>query len=101
MDDDLLGFRGIGNNLERIADLRQRLQAQHLNRHGWFRLANLRSPVVEHRANFAEYGAANEEVADSQRAVAHQYSRDWAASPVQLRLENRAHRRPFRIRFEI
>ncbi len=50
--------------------------------------------IVLHGAHLAEDRAADEEVADRQRAVAHQHGGHRTASAVELRFDHRAHRRP-------
>ena len=101
IDDDLLGLGGIGHHLERVADFGQRFQTQHFDRHRRLGFADRLAAIVEHGAHFAEYRAADEVIADVQRAVAHQHGRHRTASAIELGFEHRAHGGTRRIGFQI
>ena len=88
--DDLLRLCGIGDHLEVVAGFRQRIQTEHLDRRGRLGFAHLLAAIVIHGANLAEYLAADEEVADAQRAVLHQHRRHRTASAIELGFEHRA-----------
>ena len=49
--------------------------------------------IVLHGAHLAEYRAADEEIADAQRAVADQHGRHRTAAAIELRFDHRAHGR--------
>src|SRR5205085_9788760 len=55
---DLLGLGRIGDRLERLAYVRNRLQAQYFDGSGWLGFANRFSTIIEHGADFSEYGSA-------------------------------------------
>ncbi len=80
---------------------RQRFEAEYFDRGRGLRLADLRAAVVLHGAHFAEYRTADEEVADVQRAVAHQHGGDRTAAAVELSFDHGTHGRAARVGFEI
>ncbi len=57
------------------------------------RLVELLAVLVGHRADLAEAGAGEDEVAHAQRAVLHEDAGDRAAAAIEQRLEHRAARR--------
>ena len=57
--------------------------------------------VVEHGADLAEHRAADEVVADAQRAVAHQHGGHRAAAAVELGFEHRADGRTRRVGLQV
>ena len=101
IDDDLFGLGGIGDHLEHIADLGQRIQTQHFHRHGGFGFADGSAAIVEHGADFAEHRAADEIVADAQRTVAHQHGGHRSAPAIEIGFEHVADGRTIGIGLQI
>ena len=89
--DDLLGLGGIGDHLEIVAGFGQRIETEHFDRRGGLGLADLRAAIVLHGAHLAEDRAADEEIADGERAVAHQHGGHGTASAIQLGFDDGAH----------
>ena len=85
----------------RVADFGQRFQAQHFGRHRRPTSRIGSAVIVDHGAHASEDRAADEVIADSQRAVAHQHRRHRTASAIELRFEHRAHRGTRRIGLQI
>ena len=84
--DDLLGLGGIGDHLELVAGFGQRFETEHFDRHGRTDFADLLAAIVQHGADAAEDFAADEEVADAQRAVANQHGGHRTAAAIELAL---------------
>ncbi len=108
VDDDLFGFGRVGDALEGIARFRQRLEAEHFDRHGRLHFPHRLSAVVQHGAHLAEYQSADAEhqstdeiVADTQCAVSDQHRRHRSAAAVELGFENRAHGGTVRIGLKV
>jgi hypothetical protein len=99
--DHLTSLRRIVDDLERVARLRKRGQAQYFDRRGRARLLDLASDVIEHRPDLAVDDAGDEQVAVLQRAVLHQDRRDGAAAAIEFRFEYRARGAPLRVGFQI
>ena len=74
-------------------DFGQRFQTQHFDRRRRLGFADRLAAIVEHGADFAEHRAADEVVADAQRAVAHQDGGHRTAAAVELGFEHGAHGR--------
>ena len=90
--DDRAGLRLVLDDLERVAGLRQILEARDLDGRGRAGLVDLLAAVVVHRAHAAEDRAREEDVADLERAGLDEHRRDVAAARVAPRLEHDAAR---------
>ena len=98
---DLLGLGGVGDHLEGVADIGQRLEAEHFDRHGRLGVAQRLAAVVEHRADLAEDRAADKIVAHVQRAVAHQHGGHGTAAAIEIGFEHIADGRTVGIGLQI
>ena len=99
--DDLLGLGGIGNHLEVVARFGQLFQTEDFDRHGRPDFLHLLAAIVEHGADAAEDRAADEVIADTQRAVANQDGGHRTAAAIELGFEHARHggtRRDWRFR---
>ena len=88
MTRDLLRATDVGDDLEALAGLRYALQSQHFNRHGGTGFDHRLAAIIEHRADLAEDLSDDEWIADVQRALLHQRSRDRAAAAIKFRLKH-------------
>jgi hypothetical protein len=76
-------------------------ESEDFHRGGGLGFADLSAAVVLHGAHFAEYGAADEEIAHRQSAVAHQDGGHGTASAIQLGFDDGAHGGPAGVGLQI
>src|ERR1039457_1712438 len=87
---DLARLAFVLDDLERIARVRDVLEAHDLDRRCRRRLGDARGVVVEHRAHAAYGRAGEEDVADVKRALLHEHRRERALAGLAARLEHDA-----------
>ena len=87
---DLPGHPVVVDDQEAVAGAGHGGEAEHLHRPGRRRLADLVAVLVQHGPDPAERLAADDRVADVQRAALHEHGRDRAAALVQVRLDRHA-----------
>src|SRR6202167_758728 len=87
---DLPGHPVIGDDEEVVARVGHGGQAEHLHRPGWRCLGDRIVVLVQHGPDPAERLAADDRVADVQRAALHKHRGHRAAALVQVRLDGHA-----------
>src|SRR6266480_921338 len=80
----------VGHDQEVVARVGHRVEPQHLHRAGRRRVRDRLAVLVEQRPDPAERVAADDRVANVQRAALHQHGRHRAAALVQVRLDRDA-----------
>ena len=86
---------------EDVASFRHVVEAEDLNRYGRAGLLDVLAAVVDHGADLAVRRAADDGVADAQRAVLDEDRRDRAAALVELGLDDDAARIAVRVGLEL
>ncbi len=89
---DLLRLLRVLHGVHAVARVGDLVEAEDLHRRRRAGLVDLLAVLVRHRADLAEPGAGEDEVADPQRAVLNEHARDGAAAAVEQRLEHGAAR---------
>ena len=87
---DLARLRRIVDDEELVAGHRHTGDAEHLHRNGRTCLLDRLAALVEQRADATGVQAADEVVADLERAVLHEHRRDGTLPRVELRFDDRA-----------
>src|SRR5262249_42220370 len=87
---EVLGVALALGDLERIARPRDSVETKHLDRHGRTGFFDRSAVVVKHRSDLAGEHAADEVVADLERALLNKHRGDDTAALVNLRLDDLA-----------
>ena len=98
---DITRGRRIFDDEQLIAGHRHALESEDLHRNRRTCRLHRLAALVEQRANAAGVHAADEVVADLERAALHEHRGDRTLARVQLRFDDRAGRAPIRIRLEV
>ncbi len=98
---DLARRRRILDDEELIAGHRHAVDAEHLHRNRGTRALHGLAALVEQRAHAARVHAADEVVADVQRAVLNEHRRDRTLARIELRFDDGADGATIRVRLEV
>ena len=98
---DFARRRRVFDDEQLIARHRHALEAEDLHRNRRAGLLDRLAALVEQRAHAAGVHAADEVVADLERAALHEHRRDGTLARIELRFDDRAGRATIRIRLEV